>query len=46
MLKTQSDEAHGKQCAREAAVIGTLLVTQPLLSGSYGVMEAFGSHWF
>lgn len=29
MQKTQSEEAHGERCAREAAVISTLLVTQP-----------------
>lgn len=46
MQKTQSEEALGEHCAREAAVIGTLLVTQPLLSGSCGVMEALGGHWF
>lgn len=36
--------AHRKCCVREAAVIGALLVTQPLLPGSCGVIIAFGGH--
>lgn len=41
MPKTRSDEAHGKPCAREAAVISTSLVTQPQLA--VGLLRSHGS---